>query len=132
MDNIIQAAEKNKDLKTFVKAIRETGLEELLEGPGPYTVLAPNERAFRDLPPGRLDVLLEDEQELTKILRYHVVEGVLDQSDLVGRGNVRTLQGGSLQVQKDGGVHVGKATILESDIECENGICHVIDTVLMP
>lgn len=132
VDNIIDTAQKNRDLKTLVKAIKTAGLTDTLKGSGPYTVFAPNEAAFNSLPPGRLDSLLEDKQELTKILKNHVVEGKMSKSQLLGKGTVETLQGKRVQIEEDGGLHFGKATVLKNDIECENGYCHVIDTIVMP
>ena len=120
-----------------------------LKGPGPFTVFAPNDDAFKKLPAGTVDTLLkpENKQKLVGILTYHVVSGKLDTAELDkeiaaggGKAKLKTVAGGALTVSKDGDDYViadaagGKSKISkeERDVYQSNGVAHVIDTVLLP
>jgi uncharacterized surface protein with fasciclin (FAS1) repeats len=146
--NIIQNAINSKDHTTLVAAVKAAGLVETLEGPGPFTVFAPTNEAFAQLPPGTVDNLLKPENKptLAKILTYHVVPGRLTAAGLMkavkageGMAKLKTVEGEDLIVKEDGPgklsitdvkgdvAHVTIANVLQS-----NGVIHVIDTVLMP
>jgi len=109
---------------------------ETLSGPGPFTVFAPTDAAFAKLPSGVLDSVLQDKEELTKILTYHVVSGKYTASDVKKLKSVTTVQGQPLKVEVHRlfhrGVKLDNAEVIHPDIECTNGIIHVIDSVLMP
>lgn len=145
--NIIQNALNSKDHTTLVAAVKAAGLVETLEGKGPFTVFAPTNTAFDKLPAGTVDNLVKPENKttLTKILTYHVVAGKLDSKELMrwikkgkGTATLTTVQGGKLWVmEKDGKLWLkdeknNVAQITISDVYQNNGVIHVIDTVVMP
>ena len=102
-----------------------------LKGKGPFTVFAPTDEAFAKIPKADLDALLKDKAKLTSVLTYHVVSGKVMAAN-VKAGKVRTVQGSELTVSTSMGVMVDKAKVVKTDIAADNGVIHVIDTVLMP
>ena len=134
-ETIVGVASANPDFSTLVAAVSAAGLAETLGAPGPYTVFAPTNEAFEDLPAGLLDALLlpENKEILAQILTYHVVAGEVMSAD-VQPGKVPTVEGSDLtiKVQKDGDVKVNGADVEAVDVEASNGVIHVIDEVLVP
>lgn len=134
-ETIVGVASANPDFSTLVAAVSAAGLAETLGAPGPYTVFAPTNEAFEDLPAGLLDALLlpENKEVLAQILTYHVVAGEVMSAD-VQPGKVPTVEGSDLtiKVQKDGDVKVNGADVEAVDVEASNGVIHVIDEVLVP
>ena len=140
--SVLQAAEK-KDIvdtavaagsfKTLVTAVKEAGLVEALKGPGPLTVFAPTDEAFAKLPKGALEGLLADKEKLAAVLKYHVVPGKVMAADVVKLKEAKSLQGQTIAIQAKDGVKLnGAANVVKTDIECSNGVIHVIDTVILP
>ncbi|BAC90091.1 fasciclin domain-containing protein [Gloeobacter violaceus] len=130
--DIVDTAVKAGDFKTLVTALQATGLDKTLKTKGPFTVFAPTDEAFKKLPPGTLDALLKDKAKLTKILTYHVVSGKVLSSALKP-GSVKTVEGAPVKVQIEGGkVEVNEAYVTKADITADNGVIHVIDSVLLP
>ena len=145
--NIVENAVNSKDHTTLVAAVKAAGLVETLEGPGPFTVFAPTNEAFKKLPPGTVDGLLKPEakDQLKAVLTYHVVPGKLTSKELTkmikdggGKATLTTVQGEPLTVEKKGnGIDVvdskgdvAKVTI--PNVVQSNGVIHVINTVLLP
>ncbi len=119
------------DFKTLATALAAAGLVDTLKGKGPYTVFAPTDAAFAKIPKADLDALIKDKAKLTAFLTYHVVPGKVMAAD-VKAGKVKTVQGSELTVSTSGGVMVDKAKVTATDIVADNGVIHVIDTVIMP
>jgi uncharacterized surface protein with fasciclin (FAS1) repeats len=115
---------------TFIAALKAAGLVETLSKET-LTVFAPNDDAFGKLPAGTVEGLLEDKEKLTEILTYHVVAGKHMASELMNMRTIKTLQGGELRLDIKKGM-VNDAKVLQADIDCSNGVCHMIDSVLMP
>ena len=132
MKNIIDTVVGNTDLSTLVTAIKAAGLESTLSSDGPYTVFAPNNAAFAKLDPDTLKGLLEDRDALSSILTYHVVSGKLMSDAVAKRTEATTVNGAVITIDTTSGVKINTAKVLTADIDCENGVVHVIDTVLMP
>ena len=133
--DIVDTAAANDDFKTLVAAVKAAGLVETLKGAGPFTVFAPTDAAFGNLPEGTLDELLkpENKDQLTSILTYHVVPGKVLAADVVTLESAKTVQGGEVSIAVDGGkVKVDGANVTATDIECSNGVIHVIDAVILP
>jgi len=131
--NIVQTAIDAGSFNTLVTAVQTADLVETLSGEGPFTVFAPTDDAFAAVPEATLNALLADKAELTKVLTYHVASGKYMAEDVVSMGNITTLEGNMLDVEvTDEGVFVGGAQVTQTDIECSNGVIHVIDTVLIP
>ena len=111
------------------------GLVPTLKSAGPFTVFAPTDAAFAKLPPGTVEGLLKDIPALTKILTYHVVSGKVMASQVVtmNGAKVPTVNGASVSIKVDGsGVSVDGAKVVTTDIVCDNGVIHVIDSVILP
>lgn len=130
--NIVDIATSNDSFETLVTALQAAGLVETLQGDGPFTVFAPTDEAFAKLPPGTVEALLADKEQLTAVLTYHVVAGKLMAADVAGAKSATTVQGGTLAIDTSNGVMVGGANVVQADIEASNGVIHVIDTVLIP
>ena len=131
--DIVATAQDAGNFTTLLAAAEAAGLVETLQGEGPFTVFAPTDEAFAALPEGTVEGLLEDTEQLTQILTYHVVSGNVMSGDLSDGMTATTVEGSDLEISIDGDtVMVGGATVTQADIEASNGVIHVIDTVLMP
>jgi len=130
MKNIVETGIEMGVFNTLIAAAKAAGLAETLSTET-LTVFAPNDDAFDKLPEGTVEGLLDDKEKLTEILTYHVVPGKHMASELMKQDNIKTLQGGELQLDIKKSM-VNNAKILQADIECSNGVCHMIDSVLMP
>ena len=130
--DIIDTAKSAGTFKTLLAAVEAAGLGDTLRGPGPFTVFAPTDKAFAKIRKAKLAALLKDKEALAKVLTYHVVPGKLMAAD-VKPGKLKTVEGGSVTVKINGGkVMIDKAYVAKTDIAADNGVIHVIDTVLMP
>lgn len=131
--NIVELASSSSSFQTLVQAVEAAGLGEVLAGEGPYTVFAPTDEAFAELPAGALQRLLlpENRELLRQVLAYHVVEGKIPSSE-ISTGTVDTLYGG-VSVRVDGDrVIVNDASVIQPDIQASNGVIHGINRVLLP
>jgi len=133
MKNIVETAAADGRFTTLVAALKAAQLDGNLSGPGPFTVFAPTDDAFKKLPAGTVDSLLKNPQgQLKQILLYHVVNRKLMAADVMRLGSINTLQGQSLLIDVSNGMIFvnGNAKVITTDIVCSNGVIHVIDTVL--
>lgn len=130
--NIVETAVKAGSFKTLAKALTEAGLVDALSGKGPFTVFAPNDEAFAKVPAETLNALLADKEKLVDVLKYHVVPGKLMARDVLGMSLIKTLQGSPVTVSNGQSVMIQDAILVKTDIEADNGVIHVIDSVLMP
>ncbi len=124
------------DLSTFLKAAIAADLVETLKGQSPLTIFAPDNEAFSNVPAGTLDSLLKDKEQLTSVLTYHVVAGKHFAADLAKQQTLLTVQGDMLEVHEHHwlrhGIKINDAAVKEANLECTNGVVHIIDAVLMP
>lgn len=132
MADIVDIAVNAGSFNTLVAAVQAAGLVDTLKGPGPFTVFAPTDEAFSKLPAGTVDSLLQDIPQLTKILTYHVVSGKVLAADVVNLDSAPTVEGSSVKIDASNGVKINDATVTTPDVEADNGVIHVIDTVLIP
>lgn len=133
--DIVDTAVEAGQFTTLVAAVQAAGLVDTLKGEGPFTVFAPNDDAFAALPYGTVDELLKPENRdmLVSILTYHVVAGKIMSGDIAGTSTrVASVQGGYLDVEAGYSVKINDATVVAADIEADNGVIHVIDSVMMP
>lgn len=131
--DVVETARDDSRFETLVTALEAADLDETLKGEGPYTVFAPTDDAFDKLPAGTLDALMSDIPALPNILLYHVVDGEVMEADLRNLTSATTLSDEVIAVSvADDEVKVNNALVVEADIECTNGVIHVIDTVLLP
>jgi uncharacterized surface protein with fasciclin (FAS1) repeats len=133
--NLVDTVAAQGTLSTFSKAIAAAGLNNVLNGAGPYTVFAPTDAAFEKLPAGQLDGWLkpENKTELISVLRYHVVAGRTSSEQVGNLTETKTLEGQAALIKKDGDkITIGSARITSPDVTSSNGVLHVIDQVLVP
>ena len=129
--DIVDTAVAAGNFKTLAAALTAAGLIDTLKGKGPFTVFAPTDAAFAKIPKADLDALLKDKAKLTAVLTYHVVPGKVMAAN-VKAGKVKTVQGSEITVATAGGVTVDGAKVSATDIVADNGVIHVIDTVIIP
>jgi uncharacterized surface protein with fasciclin (FAS1) repeats len=133
MATIAEIAANDRRFSTLVTALRAANLEDTLKGVGPYTVFAPTDDAFKQLPAGTVENLLRDTPSLKQILLYHVVSGKAMARDAAQMESANTVSGKSIKIKKQGDqVMINDARVVTTDIEADNGVIHVIDHVLMP
>jgi uncharacterized surface protein with fasciclin (FAS1) repeats len=132
MADIVDTAVKAGSFNTLVAAVKAAGLVDTLKGAGPFTVFAPTDEAFAKLPEGTVDALLKDIPKLKKILTYHVVSGKVLASDVVKLKSATTVEGSDVKIDASNGVKINDATVATPDVAADNGVIHVIDTVLIP
>lgn len=129
---VADTAAKTPQLSTLNKLIAEAGLADTLRGPGPYTVFAPSDEAFKAVPAKTMTELAGNKELLKSVLSYHVVPGKVPAAE-VKNGNVKTVQGANVALAKSGTfVTVEDAMVTQADVPASNGVVHVIDRVLMP
>ena len=137
MKSIVETAIEAGSFKTLVKAVQAAGLVKTLSGKGTFTVFAPTDDAFTKLPAGTVEGLLKDKEKLASILTYHVVPGKVMSSEVVKLKSAKTVQGQEIKIDAakwhlHRNVKVNGANIVKTDIECTNGVIHVIDKVILP
>ena len=130
--DIVDTAVAAGSFNTLVAAVQAAGLEQTLKGPGPFTVFAPTDAAFAQIPKEQLDALLADKQALTKVLTYHVVPGAVKAAEVVTLTSAATVEGQPLTIRAGESVMVNNAKVIKTDIVTSNGVIHVIDAVMLP
>lgn len=131
---IVETAVAAGSFKTLAAALEAADLVGALQGEGPFTVFAPTDEAFAKLPAGTIETLLkpENKAKLAAVLTYHVVKGNVKAADVAKLTGATTLNGQRLDVATKDGVKVDAANVVKTDIECSNGVIHVIDAVILP
>jgi uncharacterized surface protein with fasciclin (FAS1) repeats len=138
VNSILETAWADDRLGTFSTLVEASGLKGILGGREVLTAFAPSDEAFEAIPTEDLAALAQDRNRLADAIRLHVARGRVRAEDLrtaAGRHGVRTLQGSEIAVDRDPGtdtVFLDAARVVEADIECTNGILHIIDAVLLP
>ena len=136
MKNLVETAAANDAFKTLVVAVKAAGLVETLAGKGPFTVFAPTDEAFAKLPDGTVESLLkpENKDKLISILTYHVIPGKVMSKDIIKPSQmVKTVNGQQVSIKLSyGKVSVDGANVTAADVEADNGVIHVIDSVILP
>lgn len=132
MADIVDTAVAAGSFTTLVAAVTAAGLVDTLKGAGPFTVFAPTDEAFAKLPAGTVEALLKDIPKLTKILTYHVVSGKVMAADVVKLTSAKTVEGSEVKIDASNGVKINDSTVTTADVVADNGVIHIIDTVLLP
>jgi len=142
MSNILDTAKSIGDFKMLMRVVEAAGLEDTLKTQGPFTVFAPTDEAFRNLPTGQLDELLKDPSKLRSMVTYHIVDRKITENEFhrltADRRTpaIPTMQGSSVMLKTHGSLSktmfVNDAKVVKSDIETSNGVIHIIDRVLEP
>ena len=132
MADIVDTAVSAGSFTTLVAAVQAAGLVDTLKGAGPFTVFAPTDEAFAKLPAGTVESLLNDIPKLTKILTYHVVSGKVLAADVVKLTSAKTVEGSEVKIDASNGVKINDSNVTTADVVADNGVIHVIDSVLLP
>ena len=132
MADIVDTAVAAGSFNTLVAAVKAAGLVDTLKSAGPFTVFAPTDEAFAKLPAGTVDGLLKDIPQLKKILTYHVVSGKVMAADVMNLKSAKTVEGSEVKIDTTNGVKINSSTVTTPDVVTDNGVIHIIDTVLMP
>jgi uncharacterized surface protein with fasciclin (FAS1) repeats len=131
MADIVDIAVGAGSFQTLVAAVQAAGLVETLKSPGPFTVFAPTDEAFAKLPPGTIQTLLQNIPQLARILTFHVTPGKLTKAELAQLGSVPSIEGSPIPIHGADPFEVKNATVIAADIDADNGMIHVIDTVIL-
>lgn len=132
--DIVQTLAKDAACKTLVKAITHAEMVETLKGKGPFTVFAPDDAAWEKVGKDKLDNYFKEEAkgDMADLLKYHVVQGKLLKADLEKMKESATLMGKPVKTKvKEGKLMIDNSTVTKADIECGNGVIHIIDAVLL-
>jgi uncharacterized surface protein with fasciclin (FAS1) repeats len=130
--DLVETASSSGEIKTFVAALKSAGVADSLKSDGPYTIFAPADSAFAKLDPDTKNELMKDKKKLAQVLTYHVIPGKVMVAE-VKPGKVQTMEGASLTLKSDNGkVTVDDANVTQSDVTADNGVIHIIDTVVLP
>ncbi len=142
MSNTLETAKSIGDFKMLMRVVEGAGLTETLQGQGPFTVFAPTDEAFRNLPTGALNEWLKDPSRLRSIVTYHLIDHKITENEIHRltadrrTPGVPTVQGSSVVLKMEGSVHknifVNDAKVIKSEVETSNGVIHIIDRVLVP
>lgn len=132
MATILETAAAAGCFNTLLAAVDAAGLRSALEGPGPFTVLAPVDEAFAALPPGTVQTLVDNPPQLARILKYHVLAGAHGREALVQQPEWSSMEGAPIPIRRADPFEVKNATVVSADIRCDNGVVHVIDRVILP
>ena len=122
--SVLTVARRSGEFTTLLKAVQAAGLAGLIEGDGPFTLFAPTDAAFQDLPEGALEELMADKAKLVALLKYHVVPGRVPASEILATESLQTATGQLLPTTNLG--------VVRADVPARNGIVHVVDKVLLP
>lgn len=130
--DLVKTAERSGEIKTFVNALNNAGLAEVLKNRGPFTVFAPSNSAFNRLPANEKESLLSDKERAQKLVAGHVVEGRILVTE-VKPGKTQTIDGNTITLTSDNGlVKIANASVIQSDVIADNGVIHIIDNVVLP
>lgn len=131
--DVVDTAINAGTFATLVTALNAAGLAEGLKEEGPFTVFAPTDEAFSKLPSGTVEALLENIPDLIKVLTYHVIPNQKITAAEIGKtDSVTTSEGSTLKINTTDGVKINDGKVVTPDVEADNGVIHIIDTVLIP
>ena len=130
---IVETAVASGQFKTLAMLLKRAGLVSTLQKPGPYTVFAPTDAAFKRVPKATIDALLKDRAMLKAVLLYHVVPGKVAAAKVVKLRSAKTVNGASVRIRVAGSnVFVNSAKVTKTDVTALNGVIHVVNRVLVP
>jgi uncharacterized surface protein with fasciclin (FAS1) repeats len=132
MATILETAAAAGCFNTLLAAVDAAGLRSALQGPGPFTVLAPVDEAFAALPPGTVQTLVDNPPQLARILKFHLIAGAHNRKALLAQAEWASLEGAPIPVRRADPFELKNASVVTADVECDNGVVHVINRVLLP
>lgn len=132
MADLLQTVANSGSLKRLMSAIETADVAELLKGEGPFTILAPTDEAFDNVPSDTMDELLSDAHRLKQVILHHVLFGDVRSDNFAEIDEAPTVEGSYITVERGDRIKLNEAYVTASDILTDNGVIHVIDSVLMP
>ncbi|WP_013334297.1 fasciclin domain-containing protein [Gloeothece verrucosa] len=134
MPDLLDTAINAGCFTTLVDAINAASMAQALKTEGPFTVFAPTDEAFSKLPSGTVETLLENIPDLIAILRYHIIpDQIILAADIPQNQSLETSEGSSVKIQvSDDSIHINEAKVINTDVKADNGVIHVIDSVIIP
>lgn len=136
MANLLETAAQTGKFKTLLSVVEAAELNDLLQGEGPFTLLAPTDEAFAQISEQELSDLQQNQAKLKQVLLYHVLFGDVRSDDLAQIDEAPTVEGSIVVVEQNAGLHgdikINDAKVIEMDVLTDNGVIHAIDAVLMP
>jgi uncharacterized surface protein with fasciclin (FAS1) repeats len=130
--SVAETIERAPNLTIVSKIMKDTGMDQTLRGPGPFTVFAPTDEAFKALPAAVLQQIAQDKNMARSVISYHVVTINLE-TTTAPNGAQKTMSGDDISVYKAGTtLTVENAVVTQADVKASNGVVEVIDTVLLP
>lgn len=134
MPDLLDTAINAGSFTTLVDAINIASMAQALKTEGPFTVFAPTDEAFSKLPSGTVETLLENIPDLITLLRYHIIPNqTLGAEEVAQSGSLETSEGSSVKVQMlDDSIYINQAKVIDTDIKADNGVIHVIDSIVIP
>jgi len=132
LKTIAETAMADDDFRKLVMGLKEVGMADMLSKKGPFTVLAPNNSAFIDLPDGTLEALLKDKAKLKAVLSHHIIEGAMNYDELSAKPSVTASDQKALAIDVKGPLKVDGVMIIHGNIKCRNGYVHVVNKVILP
>jgi len=131
MDNLIKTANEEGNFKTFIRIIQKSGFMQTLSNDGQYTIFAPNDTAFSNIDSVYIENLLKDKDRLLSVLKSHIVGKKINVQCLNNLKKIKTINGKELNISTKSRLQINDSNIVKSDIQCTNGIMHVIDKVII-
>jgi uncharacterized surface protein with fasciclin (FAS1) repeats len=130
MKNIYDTLKENGNFTTLVTAIETAGMKDTFVRGGDFTLFAPSDDAFAGAPKDKVDKHLKDQKSATELVKGHTMNGRSLANGL--KNNINLQNGDWIKVDRSEGLRIGEALAVQPDIECDNGVVHVIDQVLIP
>jgi transforming growth factor-beta-induced protein len=131
--DIVDIAATDERFTTLAYLLESTGLTEALRNGETYTIFAPTDDAFAEIPEETLNQLMDDQDALREVLLSHVVVGEVTSDEVVNLEKAKVASGETLRVKNGGDyVKVANAKVVEADIMAANGVIHAVDSVIMP
>ncbi|MCD4704190.1 MAG: fasciclin domain-containing protein [Methanosarcinaceae archaeon] len=132
LKDLIQTATDMGSFSTLLKAAKLLGFTEKFRAGETYTIFAPLENVFDEIPDSVIDESFDDEEYLLDIINYHIVPGKYMVEELERIDSLKAFNGRVITITSDDGIHINNIKIVKPDIECSNGVIHAIDSILLP
>ena len=132
--NLIETIAREDKFSTFTRLMASSGTNGVFASGGDFTVFAPTNDAFAQVPERKLNELLQEPNQSTlkSLLSYHIVSGKVMAANLGSKPSRRAFNGDDLTFTDVGGLKVNGASVQARNMEAKNGVVHAVDTVLAP
>jgi len=132
--NLVDSLMNNPKFSIFTKGVHDAGLVDLLNEPGPFTILTPTDEAFAKVPEGTMTDLgkPENKSSFAEVLKFHIIKGKIMSDEIAKLTTVKTIQGQEIKIDATNGIKINGAKLQARNLEATNGVIHAIDAVLAP